>query len=122
MSDTPTTSTTTTTTADAPPAPPAVVTTTLELPEVRWLWRRLVTVSVLIACLAIVAAIVWRLTDPTALKWIALASQGLAGLALTLYVTGATATDLSKIFAALRGGQLASLNVAPPAGDSAPNP
>lgn len=71
--------------------------------EVKWTWRRYVTIGVLVVCLGLVGAIVWRTTDPTALRWIASGLIAFAALAHAIYLTGPTATDLAKILGAIRG-------------------
>ena len=70
--------------------------------EVRWLWRRLYTyVATLLNC-AGVAAVVWQVQDPAALKWIALTLIGANVALATLYLAGATVTDWAKLAAAAR--------------------
>lgn len=94
--------------------------------EVKWLWRRIVTIGVILASLALVAFIIWRLTEPSALKWIALSLVGLIALAHTIYLTGATVTDWARVVAAARPGVSVGLGGAasspadPPTGAPAP--
>jgi hypothetical protein len=70
--------------------------------EVRWLFRRLYTYGATLLNSAGVGAIVWRLHDPAALKWIALALVGANVVLATLYLAGATVTDWAKLAAAAR--------------------
>lgn len=70
--------------------------------EVRWLWRRIYTYGATLLNCAVVGAVVWRLHDPAALKWIALALVGSNVALATLYLAGATVTDWAKLAAAAR--------------------
>lgn len=72
--------------------------------EVKWFWRRVVTIGVLLIAFALLGAIIWRLTEPTALKWIALGLLAVVALAHTIYLTGATVTDWARVVAAARPG------------------
>jgi hypothetical protein len=72
--------------------------------EVRWLWRRIYTYVATVLNSAGVAAIIWRLDDPGALKWIGLSLIGANVLLATLYLAGATVTDWAKLAAAARRG------------------
>jgi hypothetical protein len=70
--------------------------------EVRWLYRRIFTYSACGANSAGVAAIILRLDDPIALKWLGLALIGANVVLGTLYMAGATVTDWAKLVAAGR--------------------
>jgi hypothetical protein len=70
--------------------------------EVRWLWRRIYTYAATVLNSAGVGAIVWRLDDPAALKWLGLALIGANVVMATLYLAGATVTDWAKLAAAAR--------------------
>jgi hypothetical protein len=72
--------------------------------EVRWLWRRIYTYGATILNSAGVGAIIWRLDDPQALKWLGLALIGGNVVMATLYLAGATVTDWAKLAAAGRQG------------------
>jgi hypothetical protein len=72
--------------------------------EVKWFWRRVVTIGVLLIGFALLGVIIWRLTDPQALKWIALGLLVLLAIAHTIYLTGATVTDWARVVAAARPG------------------
>lgn len=72
--------------------------------EVRWLWRRIVTIGVLLMVFALVGAIIWRTDDGPALKWIGLGLVCFGALAHTVYLTGATVTDWAKLVSAARPG------------------
>jgi hypothetical protein len=84
--------------------------------EVKWLWRRVVTIGVLLAGFGLVGAIIWRVTDPGALKWIALGLLVVIALAHTIYLTGATVTDWARVVAAARPG----VKIGPASAESAP--
>lgn len=72
--------------------------------EVRWLWRRIYAYASTLANSAGVGLVIWRLSDPTALKWIALGLIMANVVMATLYLAGATVTDWAKLAAAARGG------------------
>jgi hypothetical protein len=86
--------------------------------EVKWLWRRVVTIGVLLMAFGLVAAIIWRLSDPVALKWVALGLLVVIALAHTIYLTGATVTDWARVVAAARPG----VKIGPTSAESAPPP
>lgn len=71
--------------------------------EVRWLWRRIYAGAATLLNSGGVAAIIWRLNDPDALKWLGLALVGANVVMATLYLAGATVTDWAKLAAAARG-------------------
>ena len=71
--------------------------------EVRWLWRRVYVYGVTLLNSAGVAAAIWRLEDPLAVKWLGLALVGANTALATLYLAGATVTDWAKLAAAARG-------------------
>ncbi|WP_430425607.1 hypothetical protein [Phenylobacterium sp.] len=71
--------------------------------EVRWLWRRIYACAATLLNSAGVAAIIWRLSDPDALKWLGLSLVGANVVMATLYLAGATVTDWAKLAAAARG-------------------
>ena len=71
--------------------------------EVRWLWRRIYAYAATVLNSAGVTAIIWRLDDPDALKWLGLAMVGANVIMATLYLAGATVTDWAKLAAAARG-------------------
>ncbi|MFT4935313.1 MAG: hypothetical protein ACI9LT_002010 [Pseudoalteromonas distincta] len=70
--------------------------------EVRWLYRRIFTYAACAANSAGLAAIILRLDDPIALKWLGLALIGANVVLGTLYMAGATVTDWAKLVAAGR--------------------
>ncbi len=70
--------------------------------EVRWLWRRVYTYALTVLNCAGVGAIVWRLHDAQALKWLGLALVGANVVTATLYLAGATVTDWAKLAHAAR--------------------
>jgi hypothetical protein len=71
--------------------------------EVRWLWRRIYTYVVTVLNCAGIGGIVWRLDDPSALRWLGLALIGANVVTATLYLAGATVTDWAKLAHAARG-------------------
>lgn len=71
--------------------------------EVRWLWRRIYACAATLLNSGGVGAIIWRLNDPQALKWLGLALVGSNVVMATLYLAGATVTDWAKLAAAARG-------------------
>lgn len=73
--------------------------------EVRWLWRRVFTYAATLLNSLGVAAIVWRLQDADALKWLGLSLVGANVVTATLYLAGATVTDWAKLAAAARRGE-----------------
>lgn len=70
--------------------------------EVRWLWRRIFAYATTVLNSAGLAAIIWRVHDPSALKWLGLALIGANVVMATLYLAGATVTDWAKLAAAAR--------------------
>lgn len=80
----------------SPPRPPI---------EVRWFYRRIFTYGACAANSAGLAAIILRLDDPSALKWLGLALIGANVVLGTLYMAGATVTDWAKLVAAGRQDQ-----------------
>ena len=70
--------------------------------EVRWLWRRIYAYAATLLNSGGVGAIIWRLDDPVALKWLGLALIGANVVMATLYLAGATVTDWAKLAAAAR--------------------
>jgi hypothetical protein len=73
--------------------------------EVRWLFRRIYTYAATVLNSAGVGAIIMRLEDPAALKWLGLALIGTNIVMATLYLAGATVTDWAKLAAAARSGR-----------------
>ena len=71
-------------------------------PEVRWLWRRVYTYASTLLNSCGVAGIIWRISDPQALKWIGLALIAGNVVVATLYLAGATVTDWAKLARAAR--------------------
>lgn len=70
--------------------------------EVRWLWRRVYTYAATLLNSVGIAAIVARVNDPQALKWLGLALIGSNVIVATLYLAGATVTDWAKLAQAAR--------------------
>lgn len=73
--------------------------------EVRWLWRRIYTYAATLLNSVGLTAIIWRLDDPSALRWLGLALIGANVVIATLYLAGATVTDWAKLAAAARRGE-----------------
>ncbi len=70
--------------------------------EVRWLWRRVYTYSATLLNSVGIVAIVVRINDAQALKWLGLALIGSNVVVATLYLAGATVTDWAKLAQAAR--------------------
>lgn len=70
--------------------------------EVRWVYRRIFTYAASLANAAGVGAVILRLDDPAALKWLGLALVGANVVLATLYLAGATVTDWAQVAAAAR--------------------
>ena len=73
--------------------------------EIKWFWRRVLTFGLIVVCLGLLTTIVCRLTNPDALKWIALGLIGVISLAHVIYLTGSTSTDVARLIAAARSGE-----------------
>lgn len=72
------------------------------LVEVRWLWRRIYTYAATLLNSAGITAIIWRIDDPEALKWLGVSLVAANVVMATLYLAGATVTDWAKLAAAAR--------------------
>jgi len=70
--------------------------------EVRWLWRRVYTYAATLLNSVGIVAIVVRVNDAQALKWLGLALIGSNVVVATLYLAGATVTDWAKLAQAAR--------------------
>jgi len=73
--------------------------------EVRWFFRRIYTYAATLLNFGLLAAVVSRLEDPGALKWLGLAMIGANVVLGTLYLAGATVTDWAKLVAAARAAR-----------------
>jgi hypothetical protein len=69
------------------------------LPEPSFYWRRWVTIGYVSVTLALLAGIVWKLSDGGPLRDIALALIGSQAFFALLYMGGASAADLARIVA-----------------------
>lgn len=69
------------------------------LPEPSFYWRRWVTIGYVAVTLAILAGIVWKLSDGGPLRDIALALIGSQAFFAMLYMGGASAADIARIVA-----------------------
>ncbi len=65
--------------------------------EVQWFWRRLFTFLFTSVNSLAVAAIVWKIDDPGALKWIGLGLIFANIMLAFVYMAGATLVDLTRI-------------------------
>lgn len=74
----------------------------LQLAEVRWTFRRWYTYLVTAVVCGLLAFVVSRLEDPTALKVIGLALIAQIALSQLLYLAGATVTDLARLASAVK--------------------
>ena len=70
--------------------------------EVRWVWRRVYSYAVTLLNSAGLGAVIWRVNDSQALKWLGLSLVGANVVVATLYLAGATVTDWAKLAAAAR--------------------
>ncbi len=69
------------------------------LPEPSFHWRRWVTIGYVAVTLALLAGIVWKLSDGGPLRDIALALIGSQAFFAMLYMGGASAADIARIVA-----------------------
>lgn len=69
------------------------------LPEPSFHWRRWVTIGYVTVTLALLAGIVWKLSDGGPLRDIALALIGSQAFFAMLYMGGASAADIARIVA-----------------------
>lgn len=69
------------------------------LPEPSFHWRRWVTIGYVSVTLALLAAIVWKVSDGGPLRDIALALIGSQAFFALMYMGGASASDLARIAA-----------------------
>ena len=69
------------------------------LPEPSFHWRRWVTIGYVSVTLALLAGIVWKLSDGGPLRDIALALIGSQAFFALMYMGGASASDLARIVA-----------------------
>jgi len=69
------------------------------LPEPSFHWRRWVTIGYVTVTLALLAWVIWKLTDGGPLRDIALALIGSQAFFALLYMGGASAADLARIIA-----------------------
>lgn len=72
------------------------------LPDVRWLWRRILVFIVTIACLYLAWLVVEKVADVGALREIARIALMIVALCIFVYVAGATATDVIRLVSAVR--------------------
>lgn len=73
--------------------------------EIRWLFRRIYTYAATLLNFGLLAAVIHRLEEPAALKWLGLAMIGANVVLGTLYLAGATVTDWAKLVAAARAAK-----------------
>ncbi len=65
--------------------------------EVRWFWRRLFTFLFTGVNSLAIAAIVWKIDDPDALKWVGLGLIFANIMLAFVYMAGATLVDLTRL-------------------------
>ncbi len=65
--------------------------------EVQWFWRRLFTFLFTSVNSLAVAAIVWKIDEPNALKWIGLGLIFANIMLAFVYMAGATLVDLTRL-------------------------
>lgn len=72
--------------------------------EIKWFWRRwFVFGFTAVNCIG-VAAVIWKLSDPMALKWVGLGLISSNMVLALLYIAGASGTDIARVVAAARSG------------------
>lgn len=74
-----------------------------------WLFRRIYTYVVTLINLCFIGVIAWKLDDPDALKWVALALIGFNAIMAGLYMAGASVIDYAQLASAWKGGQVEDL-------------
>lgn len=87
------------TTADL--GPPPAVDVQDPLPEVAWLWRRVMTFVCVVPAVAVnvgIAVFLFLLDDSKSLLTLGQWNIGFAGLAILLYLAGANASEIVKLF------------------------
>ncbi len=77
----------------------------LVLPEVRWTFRRYYSYGLTVLLAGLVGLVIWRTEDPRALMWLGLSLVAVIAIVALLYLAGATATDITRLTAAVRGDQ-----------------
>lgn len=65
--------------------------------EVQWFWRRLFTFAFTTLNSGFIAAIIWKVNDPHALKWLGLGLISANILLAFVYMAGATLVDLTRL-------------------------
>jgi hypothetical protein len=65
--------------------------------EVQWFWRRLFTFSFTSLNSGFIAAIIWKMDDPHALKWLGIGLIFANVLLAFVYMAGATLVDLTRL-------------------------
>ena len=73
--------------------------------EVKWFFRRWYIFAFTAVDTLGVGAIIWKVDDPSALKWIALGLISFNMVMALLYIAGASGTDIARLFAAARSGK-----------------
>lgn len=68
-----------------------------------WFWRRSFTFAATAVNLVLVALIVWKVSDASALKWLGLALIGSNIILAGLYLAGASVLDYAKLAGAWKG-------------------
>jgi len=72
--------------------------------EIKWFWRRVFTFAFTALNTLGVAVIIAKLSDPSALKWVALGLISANMVMALLYIAGASGTDIARVVAAARSG------------------
>jgi hypothetical protein len=85
-----------------------------DLPETKWLWRRVFVFSCTLACALIIAWIVRKTTDIQTLRTIAVNSQYLVALFAILYMTGSGIEGVVALVTAFRSTRKETITSAPP--------
>lgn len=72
-------------------------------PEQSWTFRRIFAYAATAINSLLLAAIVWKLKDPDALRWVALALVASNVVMAGIYLAGASVVDYAKLAASWKG-------------------
>ncbi len=85
------------------------------VPEANWFWRRVYTYLVTLVLVIHIGFTTWyRTSDVQTLREVIRNDQILLGMVLLLYLAGASAEAIAKIFAAVRTSRKETTTTAPP--------
>jgi hypothetical protein len=72
-------------------------------PEQSWTFRRIFAYAATVINSALLAAIIWKVDDPTALKWLGVSLVASNVVMATIYLAGASVLDWAKLAASWKG-------------------